>query len=100
MKKLLPLSITIILICSTIFGTSILNVMAEEPESPMITRYYKSIMIEEGDSLWSISQTYNTDYYLDTQTYIKELKAMNSLLHDTIHAGQYLTIVYFIPEDL
>jgi LysM repeat protein len=32
---------------------------------------------------------------MSTEEYIRELKRMNSLRSDTIHKGQFLTIVYY-----
>ena len=32
---------------------------------------------------------------MSTEEYVKELKRMNSLRSDTIHKGQFLTVVYY-----
>ncbi|MEG0215642.1 MAG: LysM peptidoglycan-binding domain-containing protein [Hungatella sp.] len=97
MKKMMALAL-IVFIGSNFFGNSLLNVMAEEPEVPPRTRYYQSILIEDGDSLWSISKKYMgddpADYNMSIQEYIDQLKQINGLSEDTIHAGQYLTVVY------
>ena len=73
-----------------------LRVMAEEPSFPKVQRYYTSIKIGEGDSLWSIAQEYNTENTrMNTSEYIEELKKINNIREDVIHRGQYITIVYF-----
>ena len=56
---------------------------------------YKSVQIQEGDSLWTIASQYRHGSSMSTSEYIEQLKQMNCLKQDTIHAGQYLTVVYF-----
>lgn len=54
-----------------------------------------SVQIESGDTLWSIAQEYITDEYRNINAYIKEIKDVNNLSSDTIHAGNYLIIPYY-----
>ena len=55
-------------------------------------KYYKSVIIEKGDTLWSIAlQNIESDAD-DVHAYIKEVKKMNGLRDDTITAGMYLII--------
>lgn len=62
-------------------------------------KYYTSYEIKEGDSLWSIAQTYMDDEHYDSvYDYIKEVKSINGLTKDTIHADCYLVIPYYSAE--
>ena len=94
-KKILLISIaTVVLLASVICGTIL--TLAKNPEADVVQhKYYKSIMIEQGDSLWSIAQEYACD---DTYEYIKEIKQLNGLTSETIHAGQHLIIAYYDVE--
>ena len=56
---------------------------------------YRSVEIKEGDSLWNIARQYKKGSHMSTEEYVKELKRMNSLRSDTIHKGQFLTVVYY-----
>ena len=67
-------------------------------EEKAATRYYKSVEIQEGDSLWSLAKEYREGGSLSAKEYVEELKKMNNLREDTIHTGQYLTVVYFAEE--
>jgi len=58
-------------------------------------KYYTSIQIKNGDTLWSIAKKYITDDYNNIQEYIDEVKSINQLGPDDIHSGQYLTIPYY-----
>lgn len=85
-----------ITIGSVIFGSSFTSAQAQESE--LAYKYYKSIVIEKGDSLWSIAQEYMTSDYDNTQEYIEELIQLNSLTSETIHAGQHLLVAYYDTE--
>ena len=78
------------IVCGSIFSS------AKDSTTDMPRqKYYKSITIEEGDSLWSIAQKYRTDAYDDTQEYIDELMQLNGLTSKTIHEGQHLIVAYY-----
>ncbi|RGY95266.1 LysM peptidoglycan-binding domain-containing protein [Clostridium sp. AM58-1XD] len=94
MKRLLWLLTVITITSSVFFGHSIFNAMAGE-EQGRFSRYYKSIQIKDGDSLWSIAGEYRENSRMSTDEYVDELRSMNRLKNDTIHTGQYLTVVYF-----
>ena len=62
------------IVCGSIFSS------AKDPATDIPQhKYYKSITIEQGDSLWSIAQEYHTDAYEDIQEYIDELIRLNGL---------------------
>lgn len=67
----------------------------------MTCKYYKSIMIEEGDTLWSIaSQNLNdVNINITISAYIKEIMKMNGLQSDRITAGMYLVIPYYSNDN-
>lgn len=58
-------------------------------------KYYKSIVIEKGDTLWTIADQYISEEYSSKPDYIDEVKHMNNLVSDEIHAGNYLVIPYY-----
>ena len=67
----------------------------EEPENKAVGSIcYKSIEIEQGDTLWELAEEYMTDDYLSVQEYVQDLKRMNHLTDDTIISGQYLIVAY------
>lgn len=55
-----------------------------------------SIEVKKGDTLWSIASRYITDEYDDINDYIDELKDSNGLTSDTIHAGSYIIVPYYV----
>ena len=73
---------------------SVIN--AEESGTPVkLEKYYKTITVQKGDSLWSIAKEYKSGDYRTVQDYVNELKSMNNLGSDQINAGNKLVIAYF-----
>ncbi len=58
-------------------------------------KYYTSIQVEAGDSLWSIAKEYYSPGYHNLQEYMEEVAALNGLSEMTIHTGEYLTVPYY-----
>lgn len=59
-------------------------------------KYYKSITIDNDDTLWSIAVQYMDDEHYDSMNdYINEVKNMNSLTDDEIQYGEHLIIPYY-----
>ena len=77
MKKVIILLLAVLLILgSGMCGDALGNAMAEGPEETVRLTSYKSVRIR------TIAQ------------YVEKLRQMNSLKDDTIHAGNYLTVMY------
>ena len=79
----------IALILSIIAGRKLVSAHDDRKNEPVNFTYYKSIEVQEGDTLWNIASA-----YADEGTYIKELKEINHLDSDSIQEGSYLTVAY------
>ncbi len=95
-RKLVLLIATflVILIGCIVFGSIFSSAHVSEADTER--KYYKSIEIQKGDTLWDIAEEYVSDiYYESKQDYVDELKEVNGLQSDMIHEGQYLIVVYY-----
>lgn len=97
MKKLMIMMALIVLVMSNVCGHSLMNALADETELPESQKYYTSLKIQKGDTLWGIASEYAQSCGMTTTEYITELKNMNGLKEDVIHSGQHLTIMYCVP---
>lgn len=70
---------------------------AGTPE-PSRNKYFTSIQVDEGTSLWEIAQEYMTEEYDSPDEYIKEIKSINHMKNDLIYGGSYLCIPYYSSE--
>lgn len=91
---ILPFCLLLAVCCMIISGFSFSESNELDGEEDAC-KYYTSIEIEVGDSLWSIASEYMTDDYKNVQDYIEEIKSLNKLSGDKIHAGNYLVIPYY-----
>lgn len=85
-----------LLIAGVLIGSNLLDSAESEAEnSKELYKYYTSIQVASGDTLWSIADKYRSPEYSDRNAYMQELVALNDLGDTTIHAGQYLTVSYY-----
>lgn len=95
--KIRIISAVILILCGCLFYSSILtsahNSTAAESysEAPL---YFKSIVIQPGDTLWDIAEEYMSSEYSTVTEYIEELIELNQLDSESIKAGDYLLISY------
>jgi LysM repeat protein len=81
--------------CSGFFGHTLLSAHAEEQSGADLVPYYTSIQIQHDDTLWDLAETYAKGSGYTVRQYVDELKRMNHLKSEVIHAGEFLTIVYY-----
>lgn len=90
------LVVSLIVIGSLLFGT--IKTQAAPAETSY--KYYTSVQIERGDTLWNIAGNYITDEYDSMEEYIAEICELNHISAEDIHTGGYLTIPYYSNEVL
>ena len=94
---LLTLSMILVLLASVLIIS--FSTEASGKERSVSYKYYTSIKIEQGDTLWSIANEHmDACHYKNASEYVNEIKAMNSLTSDKIVAGSYLIIPYYSAE--
>lgn len=93
----LIISVFLIIVISIVFAS--FSTEANDMEHQPSYKYYKSIEIVKGDTLWSIAND-NIDYehYKNIYEYINEVKRMNSLTSDRIAAGNYIIVPYYSSD--
>lgn len=85
----------VLLIMIMVLSVGMMHSTARKKAYADLHPYYTSISVEKGDSLWSIASRYSAESPMDVQTYVSEIKRINHLTGDTIHAGDDITIVYY-----
>ena len=69
---------------------------AKADENTTRVKTFSSIEVKSGDTLWSLASEYFTDEYQSITQFIELIKNCNSLASDTIRAGSYLIIPYYV----
>lgn len=62
-------------------------------------KYYTSVRIEPGETLWALADRYaDREHYASQDQYIDEVMRMNHLAGEEICAGHYLILPYYSTE--
>jgi len=85
------------LLLSLTMGASLSS--AQEENKQISYKYFKSIMIESGDTLTDIANMYLDEHYDSVQEYIDEVASINHLHNtDKIISGRYLIVPYYSTQ--
>ena len=101
-KRIFSLSagVFMVLLICVLYGSFFVSAHEDTDDTDVVYKYYKSIEIQPGDTLWDIAESTMTSEYDSVQEYVQVLKEMNNLDSDDIQAGQYLMIAYNDTEFL
>lgn len=86
----------ILLVLTLLFSVGLFSKTVTAHNRSKRMKLVTSIEIENGDTLWSIASDYISYEYDDMNDYIEEIKKSNGLHSDSIHAGNYLVIPYYV----
>jgi len=86
--------IVLLIVCS---GLIIANAAVSDDVKSDQNKYYTSISIEKGDTLWSIASNYVSGPKT-ISNYVNDLKEINNLQTDCIYQGQSLIVYYYSAE--
>ena len=97
-RQVLLVVITIVLV--TVLAVSYHAILSEATTETGASsyKYYTSIEISHGDTLWAIAEEYAGEEYASNQDYIDEVMQINHLKDDTLIAGNHLIVPYYSAE--
>ena len=93
-RRFMIAALVILAFFSGFFGHTLLNARAEEKNARTAERYYTSVQLKQGDTLWSLAEQYGEGIGYSQKEYVEELRRINGLRDEQIHSGGYLTVVY------
>lgn len=94
---LTALSVCIFLTCALSYNAFVSNASSDLDD--VSYKYFTSIEVVYGDTLWSIAEEYKDEHFYDsTKEYVDEVMNMNNLSSAKITAGQNLIIPYYSTE--
>lgn len=94
-KNILLFIMTICCVCSLSLSAGSLLSNAEAHNEETAFKFYASVPVETGDTLWSIAETRMDSHYESVEDYIKEICRINALDSEEIQAGRYLVVPYY-----
>ena len=96
-RRILALVVIMVIAIAILLGTGI-NAFASSKESLEYHKYYTSIQVESGDTLWSIADQYMTGCDMDKQSYIDGVCQLSHLSDGRIHRGDYLIVADYCTD--
>ena len=98
-RKVVMAVVTVLVVLCFALSYNALITQATSEVEDISYKYFTSIEIAAGDTLWSIAQEYgDAQYYASADEYIEEVKNTNHLTSDALIAGQFLIVPYYSQE--
>lgn len=97
-RNLILMIFSIIFISSLALTVNVMKSNAQQSNTDYTYKYFTSIVVKYGDTLYSLAEEYAGGYGADLEKYIEEIKHINHLEDDMIRSGQYLVVPYYSQE--
>ena len=97
-RGLLAVAIILMVALGILLGSSMNALASSEKDVASYNKYYVSIRIESGDTLWTIADEYVDGFNISKTDYINEICQINSISANNIHAGDYIVVPYYSQE--
>lgn len=98
-RQTLVIAGIIIISLAILLGSSI-SALASAKEQEPLHKYYKSIQVKNGDTLWTIADRFTADGTLTKKKFIQEVCELNHLSTDQIHSGESIVVVYYATSPM
>ena len=97
-KRVIALAGILIVSLLILLGSSIRTFASSRNNEPL-HKYYTSVRIENGDSLWSLADQYTVDGVYDRDDFIEETCSLNQLTdQNELHTGDYIVVGYYSAD--
>ena len=97
-KRVIVLVCVLVILAVILIGNSIITFAGSRAEQP-VHKYYTSVQLQKGDSLWSLADQYAASDRTSRAQFIDEVCELNGISEDnTLHSGEYLVVSYYSPE--
>ncbi len=98
-RKFILAGIALMLILAFALSYHALISQANTDMEDISYKYFTSVQIQVGDTLWSLADRYADEvHYASQEQYITEVMAINHMTDDAIYAGNYLILPYYSAE--
>ena len=97
-KRVIALAGILLVSLLILLGSSIRTFASSRNNEPL-HKYYTSICVEKGDSLWNLADQYTVAGVYDRDDFIEETCELNQLSdQNELHAGDYIVVGYYSTD--
>lgn len=93
-RQLLALA-AVIIVCLAILLGGAVRALASSDSGAKLHKYYTSVRVERGDTLWELADSYTVEGLMDREDFIREVSRLNRLTDGQIHSGAYIVVPYY-----
>ena len=97
-KGILAIAIIVVVALGILLGTSMNALASSDKDIASYNKYYVSIRVESGDTLWTIADEYVDGFNIEKSEYIEEVCQINEISKNDIHAGDYIVVPYYSQD--
>ena len=97
-RSIIAIVIIVLVSLGILLGTGMSVLASSKADPSAYNKYYKSIRVEYGDTLWTIADEYIQDLNIEKTDYIAEICALNHIDGNDIKAGDYIVVSYYYKE--
>ena len=97
-RGLLAVAIIVVVALGILLGTSMNALASSDKDIASYNKYYVSIRVESGDTLWTIADEYVDGFNIEKTDYIEEVCQINEISKNEIHAGDYIVVPYYSQD--
>lgn len=91
--------LTVILILTLSIGGFAIGSQAQDKDEVILYKYYTSIEVKYGETLYDIAETYFCeDKYDNYKHYISEVMYINGIYNEEVSPGTYLVVPYYSED--
>lgn len=90
--------LTLFMITGLTLSISVLRSTAQDKDAVITYKYFTSVTVEYGDTLYSLAEKYTEGYDMELSDYVEEVMNINHLDDEDIRSGQNLIVPYFSEE--
>jgi cell division protein YceG involved in septum cleavage len=95
-KRILAFAVLAAVSILVVLGGSIRAFASSQSTQMPLHKYYTSIQVEKGDSLWSIADDYIADGVMTREDFIDEVCTLNHISRqDNLRSGEHLVVMYY-----
>ena len=91
------ISIFLVIVC--VLSVNVFNSFAQDNDAVTTYKYFTSVVVEHGDTLYSLADEHTECYDVDINNYIEEVMHINHIEDvSSIQSGQHLIVPYYSNE--
>ena len=97
-RSLLATVIILLVSIGILLGSSMNALAGSEADIASYNKYYTSVRVEAGDTLWNMADEYIEGFQISKSDYIAEVCELNGISGDDIKIGDYIVMPYYSQE--